>query len=92
MRVLLVSNSGFQYLSSVVPALERNGAKFFSVATDDLRVHQKTLTGVKVRAIQQYYFDRPYLAAFRKVIEEFSPDVVHVTASVPPVVVSVRVP
>jgi glycosyltransferase involved in cell wall biosynthesis len=79
MRILLVSNSGFQYLAPVIPSMEDKGAKFYNLATDDLKVHQKSLAQVKLKVVRQYYFDRSYTAAFRKVIEDFSPDVIHVT-------------
>jgi glycosyltransferase involved in cell wall biosynthesis len=79
MRVLLVSNTGFQYLASVIPAMERNGVAFRNVSTDDLRVHQKRFVDTSVRAIKVYYFDRAYLQAFRQILKDFAPDLVHIT-------------
>jgi len=79
MRILLVSNTGFQYLDAVIPALESRGVQFRRLATDDLRKHQKRFAQSDVRVIREYYFDRSSLAAFRAILEEFSPDIVHVT-------------
>jgi glycosyltransferase involved in cell wall biosynthesis len=79
MRLLLVSNTGYQYFLPAIAPMESRGAEVLRVSTDELRTHQKRFASAKSRIVRTYYFDRPVLAAFRKTIEEFSPDVVHVT-------------
>lgn len=73
MRVLLVSHLGHQYLASVVPAMERRGVTYEALSTIELKAHQKWL------AKSKYVFDRSYLAAFRKAVDTFRPDLVHAT-------------
>jgi glycosyltransferase involved in cell wall biosynthesis len=79
MRVLLVSDTGYQYFLPAIAPMEARGAKFLRLATEDLKAHQKRLASVKAKVVRKYYFDQAVLAAFHKTIEEFSPDIVHVT-------------
>jgi glycosyltransferase involved in cell wall biosynthesis len=79
MRILYVSNSGTQFLAVVLPALEARGATYRSISTDELDVHRKSLRWLNAGVVRRYHTDRPYLAAFRQAVDEFKPDLVHVT-------------
>src|ERR1043165_2228565 len=73
MRILLISEAGHQYLAPVIPAMEKRGVTFRALAIKDLKVHQKWLPK------SRYFVDASYLAAFRRIVDEFAPDVAHAT-------------
>lgn len=79
MRVLFVSNSGFQYLASVIPALNRQGVEHQLLSLEDLREKQRHFRRTKSRWLKKYYFDSAFTAAFRAALDAFNPDVMHVT-------------
>ncbi len=79
MRILYVSRSGTQFLAAVLPALASKDAVYRLLSTDELDVHRKSLKWLDSRIVRRYHADASYLAAFRQAVDDFKPDLVHVT-------------
>lgn len=85
MRVMLVSVSGFQYLAAVMPAMEEQGVAYRRLATTSLDGQPSASWPAAVR---RYAFGRRLIADYRKQIEAFRPDLVHVMGVRPTVIMT----
>jgi len=76
MRVMLISNTGFQYLAAVIPAMEKLGVVCKTVSASSFG---RAIPDYFPSQFRRYYFDRKTILDLRDAIAAFRPDVVHVT-------------
>lgn len=76
MRVLLISESGFQYLAAVLPALEARGVTF---GTASLREMRGAIPAYLPRSLRSTWMSRAGAAALKARLAKFAPDLVHAT-------------
>ena len=89
MRVLMVSDNGFQFLNGAMPAMERRGVVFHRLGTTDLgRPAGESSKPARPSHLSRYLIGSRQIGAFRRVVDSFAPDLIHVMGGRPNVIVT----